>query len=175
MPLTVLIGGARAGKSALAARLASQTGLPVTFVATAQALDEEMKGRIARHREERPSEWETVEEPLALGEALAAIDPARTVVVDCLTLWVSNLVLGDYAEDEIEKRAAVVAQTAADREAPAFVVTNEVGSGVHPSTDLGRRFRDVLGRVNVIWSEVATDAYLVVAGRSIPLSPTEPR
>jgi adenosylcobinamide kinase/adenosylcobinamide-phosphate guanylyltransferase len=175
MPLTVLIGGARAGKSSLASRLASQTGLPVTFVATAQALDEEMKRRIARHREERPSEWETVEEPLDLGEALAAIDPARTVVVDCLTLWVSNLVLGDYADDEIEMRAAVVAQTAADREAPAFVVTNEVGSGVHPSTDLGRRFRDLLGRVNVIWSEVATDAYLVVAGRSIPLNPPEPR
>lgn len=175
MPLTVLIGGARAGKSSLASRLASHTGLPVTLVATAQALDEEMKRRIARHREERPSEWETVEEPLDLGEALAAIDPARTVVVDCLTLWVSNLVLGDYADDEIEKRAAAVAQTAADREAPAFVVTNEVGSGVHPSTDLGRRFRDVLGRVNVIWSEVATDAYLVVAGRSIPLNPPEPR
>lgn len=175
MPVTVLIGGARAGKSALAARLASQTGLPVTFVATAQALDEEMKGRIARHREERPSEWETVEEPLDLGEALDAIDPARAVVIDCLTLWVSNLVLGDYDDGEIEKRAAVVAQTATDREAPAFVVTNEVGSGVHPSTEVGRRFRDVLGRVNVIWSEVATDAYLVVAGRSIPLNPPEPR
>lgn len=175
MPLTVLTGGARAGKSFLAVRLASQTGLPVTFVATAQALDEEMKGRIARHRQERPREWETVEEPLDLGEALAAIDPGRAVVVDCLTLWVSNLVLDDYDDGEIEKRAAAVAQTAAGREAPVFVVTNEVGSGVHPNTDLGRRFRDVLGRVNVLWSEVATDAYLVVAGRAIPLNPPELR
>lgn len=175
MPLTVLIGGARAGKSALAARLATQTGLRVTFVATAQALDEEMKRRIARHREERLSEWETIEEPLDLGEALDAIDPARTVVVDCLTLWVSNLVLGDYDDDEIEKRATVVAQIVADREASAFVVTNEVGSGVHPSTEVGRRFRDVLGRVNVIWTTAATEAFLVVAGRSIPLSPPDLR
>lgn len=134
-----------------------------------------MKRRIARHREERPSDWDTLEEPLDLDEALAMIDPDRAIVLDCLTLWVSNLVLGDVNDDEIEKRAAVVAQIVADREAPAFVVTNEVGSGVHPSTDLGRRFRDVLGRVNVIWSEVATDAYLVVAGRSIPLNPPEPR
>lgn len=175
MPLTVLIGGARAGKSSLAARLATETGLPVTFVATAQALDEEMKLRIARHRRERPKEWETVEEPLTLGDALAAIDPARAVVVDCLTLWVSNLVLGDYDDDEVEKRAAVVAQTVAGRKAPAFVVTNEVGSGVHPSTDLGRRFRDLLGRVNVIWTEAANDAFLVVAGRSIRLGYPELR
>jgi adenosyl cobinamide kinase/adenosyl cobinamide phosphate guanylyltransferase len=175
MPLTVLIGGARAGKSSLATRLAEQTGLPVTFVATAQALDDEMKLRIARHRRERPKEWETVEEPLTLGDALVAIDPARAVVVDCLTLWVSNLVLGAYDDDEIEKRAAVVAQTAAERKTPAFVVTNEVGSGVHPSTDLGRRFRDLLGRVNVIWTEAATDAFLVVAGRSIRLSSPELR
>ena len=175
MPLTVLIGGARAGKSALATRLATQTGLRVTFVATAQALDEEMKRRIARHREERPSEWDTLEEPLDLDEALAMIDPDHAVVVDCLTLWVSNLVLGDFDDDEIEKRAAVAAQIVADREAPAFVVTNEVGSGVHPSTEVGRRFRDVLGRVNVIWTTAATEAFLVVAGRSIPLSPPELR
>ncbi|MGH2826756.1 MAG: bifunctional adenosylcobinamide kinase/adenosylcobinamide-phosphate guanylyltransferase [Actinomycetota bacterium] len=175
MPLTVLIGGARAGKSALATHLATQTGLRVTFVATAQALDEEMKRRIARHREERPSEWDTIEEPLDLHEALAKIDPDRAVVVDCLTLWVSNLVLGDFDDDEIEKRAAVAAQIVADREAPAFVVTNEVGSGVHPSTEVGRRFRDLLGRVNVIWSTAATEAFLVVAGRSIPLSPPELR
>lgn len=175
MPMTVLIGGARAGKSSLAVRLAVQTSLPVTFVATAQPLDEEMATRIARHRRDRPEEWETVEEQLALGDALAAIDPVRAVVVDCLTLWVSNLVLGDHDDFEIERRAAETARAAAGRRAPVFVVTNEVGSGVHPSTDVGRRFRDLLGRVNVIWGDEASEAFLVVAGRSIRLAHLEDR
>jgi adenosylcobinamide kinase/adenosylcobinamide-phosphate guanylyltransferase len=175
MALTVLVGGARAGKSSLAARLATQTGLPVTFVATAQALDEEMRQRIARHRRERPREWTTVEEPFDLGEALAAIDPAHVVVIDCMTLWVSNLVLHGVTDDEIEERAALVARVAARRGSPTFVVTNEVGSGVHPSSELGRRFRDVLGRVNVIWTSMAIDALLVVAGRSITLGSAELR
>ena len=169
MALTVLIGGARTGKSSLAARLATQTALPVTFVATAEALDQEMRDRIAVHRAERPKDWTTVEEPLDLVGALAMADSTHAVVVDCLTLWVSNLVLSGMGDDEIENRSAVGAESAAQRHSPTFVVTNEVGSGVHPSTDLGRRFRDVLGRVNVIWTRSATDAFLVVAGRSIPL------
>lgn len=171
MALTVLIGGARAGKSSLAARLAGETGLPVTFVATAQALDQEMKDRIARHRAERPGHWTTIEEPLDLGGALGAAGPGDAVILDCLTLWVSNLVLAGTGDDEIERRAALAAAAAAGRDAPAFAVTNEVGSGVHPATDVGRRFRDVLGRVNVVWTAAATDAFLVVAGRSLALHP----
>lgn len=173
MALTVLIGGARAGKSALAAKLATKTALPVTYVATAEALDDEMKDRIARHRAVRPENWATVEEPVDLEGALAGVDPAHTIVVDCLTMWVSNLILGGLSEGEVEERAACVASLAARRETPTFVVTNEVGSGVHPSTELGRRFRDVLGRVNVIWAAAAAEALLVVAGRVIPLASVE--
>jgi adenosylcobinamide kinase/adenosylcobinamide-phosphate guanylyltransferase len=169
MALTVLIGGARAGKSALATSLAAATALPVTFVATAEALDDEMRERIARHRAERPKQWATVEEPLDLEGALALADPEHAVVVDCLTLWTSNLVLAGIADDEVVARAAAAAEAAARRPGPTLAVTNEVGSGVHPASDLGRRFRDVLGRVNVAWSTAAEEAFLVVAGRAIPL------
>jgi adenosylcobinamide kinase / adenosylcobinamide-phosphate guanylyltransferase len=171
--LTVLIGGARAGKSALAAKLATKTALPVTYVATAEALDDEMKDRIARHRAERPENWATVEEPVDLEGALARVGPGRAVVVDCLTMWVSNLILNGLSDDEVEERAACASSFAAQREIPTFVVTNEVGAGVHPGTELGRRFRDVLGRVNVIWAAAAAETLLVVAGRVITLASVE--
>jgi len=173
MALTVLIGGARAGKSALAAKLATQAAVPVVFLATAEALDDEMRDRIARHRAERPTEWDTVEEPVDLEEALAQVDPAHAIIVDCVTLWVSNMMLKGLSDEEIAERATAASSLVARRPAPTFVVTNEVGSGVVPSTDLGRRFRDVLGRVNIIWVEAATQALLVVAGRSIPLTSSE--
>jgi len=167
--LTVLIGGARAGKSSLAARMGEMTGLPVTLVATAQAGDKEMEERIARHRAERLAHWTTIEEPLDLARALELAGPDCAVIVDCLTLWVTNLVFKDHDNEDIEQRAAAAADIATQREAPTFVVTNEVGSGVHPSSELGRRFRDLLGRVNAIWAQRAADAFLVVAGRTIPL------
>jgi adenosyl cobinamide kinase/adenosyl cobinamide phosphate guanylyltransferase len=173
MALTVLIGGARAGKSALAAKLATKTALPVTYVATAEALDAEMKDRIARHRAERPENWATIEEPIDLEGALAGVGSGRAVVIDCLTMWVSNLMLNGLSEDEVEERAACASSLAARRETPTYVVTNEVGSGVHPSTELGRRFRDVLGRVNVIWAAASAEALLVVAGRVITLASVE--
>lgn len=173
MALTVLIGGARAGKSALAAKLATKTALPVTYVATAEALDAEMKDRIARHRAERPENWATIEEPIDLEGALAGIGSGRAIVIDCLTMWVSNLMLNGLSDDEVEERAACASSLAARRETPTYVVTNEVGSGVHPSTELGRRFRDVLGRVNVIWTAASAEALLVVAGRVITLASVE--
>ncbi len=169
MGMTLLVGGARAGKSSLAARLAAGTGSPVTFIATAEALDDDMKARIARHRADRPDEWTTTEEPRDLAAALAGINQADTVIVDCLTLWVSNLVLDGLADDAIDGLAGTVAKVAAAHDGATFVVTNEVGMGVHPSSELGRRFRDILGRVNAIWSEAAEEAFLVVAGRAIRL------
>lgn len=169
MALTLLIGGARAGKSQLAVRLASASNMPVVFIATAQAFDDEMAERIARHRADRPTGWMTHEEPLDLVRALDEAGKASAVLLDCLTLWVSNLMLEGLAESEIVKRAEEAAGVAARRAAPTFVVTNEVGSGIHPNTELGRRFRDVLGIVNTIWSAHATEALLVVAGRTISL------
>ena len=168
----LLIGGARAGKSTLAARLAASTGLPVTFVATAEALDEEMALRVARHRAERPETWTTVEEPLDLAGALDAAG-GDAVIVDCLTLWVSNLVASGLADDEVEGRATEAAALAARRRSPTFVVTNEVGLGIVPASELGRRFRDLLGRVNAIWVSEAAEVLLVVAGRALKLEPVD--
>ncbi len=173
MALRLLIGGARAGKSSLAARLAASSSSPVTLVATAEALDEEMARRIERHRAERPRDWRTVEEPADLLGALKGIGDDGTVVLDCLTLWVSNLVLAGLGDEEIEARAAEAAAYAASRAASTLVVTNEVGMGVHPASDLGRRFRDVLGRVNSTWAGHADEVLLVVAGRALRLEPVD--
>lgn len=170
MGLSLLIGGARAGKSSLAAQLAHKTGLPVTFVATAEAGDEEMKQRIARHRAERPAEWTTLEEPLALARALDGAGADDTVIVDCLTLWVSNLILAGDDDEEVRAQAEAAAALAAARAGHTLVVTNEVGLGVHPSSDLGRRFRDLLGRVNAIWADQAEEVLLIVAGRAMTLN-----
>jgi adenosyl cobinamide kinase/adenosyl cobinamide phosphate guanylyltransferase len=167
----LLIGGARSGKSALAVELALQSDRDVVFVATAEERDDEMRARIACHRAQRPMRWETVEAPLDLTEALAAAAPERCVVVDCLSLWVANMLEAGRSQPEIEERASATAAAAARRLAPLIVVTNEVGLGVVPATPLGRRYRDLLGRVNGIWAEAADEALLVVAGRVLPLAP----
>lgn len=168
MGLRLLVGGARAGKSALAGRLAESTGMPVTFVATAEALDDEMEARIARHRAERPEGWRTVEEPVDLVRAIEGAGDG-VVVVDCLTLWVSNLLGAGLSDEEIERRAEDAARVAAARPSPTLTVTNEVGLGVVPASEIGRRYRDVLGRVNSIWASHAEEVLLVVAGRALRL------
>lgn len=168
MPLTVLIGGARSGKSSLALRLAADSG-EVVFIATAEARDEEMAERIERHRRERPSGWRVVEEPVALRGAVEAAPPTACVVVDCLSLWVSNLVDAGWADDAVEAESEKTARAAADRPGPTVVVSNEVGLGVVPATPLGRRYRDLLGHVNAIFAAAAAEALFVVAGRTLLL------
>ncbi|HKY24883.1 MAG TPA: bifunctional adenosylcobinamide kinase/adenosylcobinamide-phosphate guanylyltransferase [Gaiella sp.] len=173
MSLVVLLGGARSGKSRLALELAGTTGADVTFVATAEALDEEMVDRIAAHRADRPSGWRTVEEPLDLARALASVDDEATCVVDCLSLWVSNLMLRGDDAAAVESAAVTCAEAAAARRrALTIAVTNEVGLGVVPATPLGRAYRDVLGTVNRIWVEACDRAAFVVAGRLLPLEAT---
>jgi adenosylcobinamide kinase/adenosylcobinamide-phosphate guanylyltransferase len=167
MALALLVGGARSGKSSLAVRLAGDHDLPVVFIATAEVReDAEMAERIALHLAERPANWETVEEPLRLQEALEAAPAESCVVVDCLSLWVANLL---ERGDEIESAAAAAASSAARRSAPTIAVTNEVGMGVVPATPLGREYRDVLGRVNAIWAEAAAESYFVIAGKALRL------
>ena len=167
MSLTLLIGGARAGKSALALRRAREQGGPVVFVATAEARDADMAERIARHRAERDPVWATVEAPVDLAGALAAAPAEACVVVDCLTLWVANLL--EREDAEIERLAAEAAGLAAGRAGPTIAVSNEVGMGVVPASAMGRRYRDLLGRVNAVWAERAAAAALVVAGRPLRL------
>jgi adenosylcobinamide kinase / adenosylcobinamide-phosphate guanylyltransferase len=167
--LTFLLGGARSGKSTLATELASSSGGRVTVIATGEAHDEEMAARIAAHRAERPAEWGTVEEPLELEAALAAVPAESAVIVDCLSLWVANLIERGDDDGEVEAFSARVADAARKRTPPTIVVSNEVGLGIVPASPLGRRYRDVLGRVNAQWAAVADEAALVVAGRKLRL------
>ncbi|HEX4689978.1 MAG TPA: bifunctional adenosylcobinamide kinase/adenosylcobinamide-phosphate guanylyltransferase [Solirubrobacteraceae bacterium] len=159
MSLVVLIGGARSGKSSLAVRLAAGSGAPVVFIATGEGRDAEMAGRIARHRAERPTGWDTVEEPVDLHAAVESAPPAACVVVDCLSLWVANLL--EQGSDP-DLRVPL-------RNGPMIAVSNEVGLGVVPATPLGRAYRDVLGRVNAAWAAAADEAYFVVAGKALRL------
>jgi adenosyl cobinamide kinase/adenosyl cobinamide phosphate guanylyltransferase len=162
--LVLVTGGARAGKSRFAEQLAFEMGGDdVTYIATAEALDDDMQARIARHRSERRSGWTTIEEPVELAGAFALVRPStRVVLVDCLTLWVSNLMLRD-------READVGALLDAYQASPAslILVTNEVGLGVVPSTPLGRQYRDALGRVNQRIARCADRVHLVVAGIAI--------
>jgi len=169
MALTFLLGGARSGKSALAVRTASSWSGPVVFVATGTAGDEEMAERIRRHRAERPPGWTTVEEPVQLHEVVRGVPTDACLLVDCLSLWVANVLEDGWQDDAVEEEATAVAATAASREAMTVVVSNEVGLGVVPETPLGRRYRDVLGRVNAIFADAASEPLLVVAGRKIRL------
>lgn len=166
-------GGARSGKSSWAERRAAEIGGDaVTYVATAQALDDEMARRIVRHRAERPAAWLTVEAPRDTAAAVRAA-PTPTVLVDCLTVLASNALLAVEAEGEEAVLAAVHAEVAALRDAAlgrdgtTLVVTNEVGMGVHPPTRLGRWYRDALGRANALLAADAGEVVLLVAG--IPL------
>jgi adenosyl cobinamide kinase/adenosyl cobinamide phosphate guanylyltransferase len=137
------------------------------FVATAEAGDEEMRERIARHREERPAAWTTVEEPVRLEAAVTAAPPDACLVVDCLSLWVANVL--DRPVAEIEDEAARAAAAASTRAGLTIAVSNEVGLGLVPDNPMGRAYRDVLGRVNATWAREAGEAYLVVAGRALRL------
>jgi adenosylcobinamide kinase / adenosylcobinamide-phosphate guanylyltransferase len=169
MGLTLLLGGARSGKSALAVRLAERWGGPVTVVATLEPGDPEMAERIVRHRAARPAGWSTVEAPVELERALAGAAADACVVVDCLTLWVANLLERGLADDQIRGRAREAAALAAARGAPTVAVSNEVGAGIVPAAALARRYRDLLGEVNAAWAAAAETAVLLVAGRVLPL------
>jgi len=167
MGLTFLLGGARSGKSSLAVELARASGAPVVFIATGEARDEEMAERIALHRAERPAGWTTVEEPRALAAAIAAAPDDACAVVDCLSLWVANIL--DVGAAAVEAAAEEAVLVAAQRRGPTIAVSNEVGLGIVPGTPLGRLYRDVIGRVNAIWAGAADESFLVVAGRRLRL------
>lgn len=169
MPLTFLTGGARSGKSARAVLMAAASGRHVTFVATAQARDAEMADRIRLHRSERPVQWTTVEAPLDIEPAIVGVEAESAGIIDCLSLWVANLLeRGDTApqvEEADERVAAACAASIADW----FVVSNEVGMGLVPMRPLGRDYRDRLGRVNAAFSRHASLAQFMVAGRALTL------
>ena len=156
--LTLVLGGARSGKSALGEALVMRKPAPWTYVATAQAHDEEMRARIATHRASRAPGWMTVEAPLDLGPALAT---PRPVLVDCLTLWLTNLMLGgeDVARAIIRLEATLDA-----RQAPTVLVSNEVGLGIVPEHALARAFRDEAGLLHQRIAARAARVVFTVAG-----------
>lgn len=159
-----LLGGARSGKSALAQQIAAESHLPVTFIATATASDEEMAGRIRRHQQDRPPHWSLVEEPVALAGALREhAAPAHCVVVDCLTLWWGNLtLLDDPARVDAERDALLDAV----RDVPGeiILVSNEIGMGIVPAVPMARTFRDELGILHQALAERCDAVALCVAG-----------
>lgn len=169
MPLTLLLGGARSGKSVLAARMMGAAPEGVVVIATAEAGDDEMRERIGRHRSERPPDWVVVEEPIELSTAIAGVDGSRGLIIDCLTLWTSNLMGIGLEDREIGDRARAAAAMAGSRAGRTVVVSNEVGSGIVPDNALARRYRDLLGRVNTIWADASDSVYLTVAGGVVPV------
>jgi adenosylcobinamide kinase / adenosylcobinamide-phosphate guanylyltransferase len=169
--LVVLLGGARSGKSARAVELAARSGGRVTFVATGEPGDDEMAARIAEHRASRPDAWRTVEEPLDLVGALSGAGADGTVIVDCLSLWTANALERGDSDADVEAHARAAAAASSARRGLTVAVSNEVGLGIVPQTALGRRYRDLLGRVNSIWVEAADEAALMVAGRALRLDP----
>ena len=177
--LVLVLGGARSGKSWVAEMMAKQTGGRVTFIATAEARDDEMRRRIERHKAERPAGWRTVEEPLALAEAVEGAAPeSDLVLVDCLTLWVSNrlcqvdLDVTAEARREVEARltrdleetASRLVNVARSTTATLLLVSNEVGLGLVPDNVLGRVYRDLLGILNRTLAADADQVLLMVAG-----------
>lgn len=177
--MVLILGGARSGKSSLAERMAKRSGPRVTFIATAQPLDEEMRQRIAAHKAARPREWRTVEEPLDLATAVeAAIGDSEMVLVDCITVWVSNHIchiiapesssewhheveaLGDRLRDQVARLVAISRSSGATL----LLVSNEVGLGLVPDNPLGRAYRDLLGAINRQMAAEAGKVLLMVAG-----------
>ncbi|RDC72628.1 bifunctional adenosylcobinamide kinase/adenosylcobinamide-phosphate guanylyltransferase [Rhodovulum sp. 12E13] len=171
MAKSILItGGARSGKSALAERLTLRLGRPAVYVATAEALDAEMAERIARHQARRGPDWHTVAAPRALVAALDDSDGGPPRLVDCLTLWLSNLMLG---ERDWRAEAEALAAALGRQRAPVVLVTNEVGAGLVPETPLGRAYRDAAGWTNQTVAAACDEVWLAVAGYPLKVKPNE--
>lgn len=169
----LVLGGARSGKSRYAQAQAAASGLAVTYVATAQALDAEMAARIERHRAERPAGWDLVEAPLELAAALEAhAAPGRCLLVDCLTLWLTNLLLADAAGARLADETAALLDALPRLPGRLVLVGNEVGQGIVPDNALARRFRDEAGWLHQALAARCARVTLVVAG--LPLSLKEP-
>jgi len=165
--LIFLTGGARSGKSLLAMTLAKASQKPVRYIATATASDEEMEQRIAVHRKNRPGDWTVIEAPIELGEAVSGAQRDECLILDCVTLWISNL-MPDHDDDHIALRVDDVVEALTGRHAT-VVVSNEVGSGLVPMDPVGRRFRDLQGSANEKVATAANSSYLVIACKTLEL------
>ena len=178
MTLTLLFGGARSGKSSLAIEMGRRHPGPVTYVATAPSalpvaatvtgVDDDLVNRIERHRAERPDHWTTNEEKTDLEGATSSVESGM-LIIDCLTLWTSNMMWDGRGDGHIREHAASAAAIASQRSDPVVVISNEVGLGIHPESDLARRYRDTLGWVNQEWARASSTSLFLVAGRALRL------
>lgn len=162
--LQLILGGARSGKSRLAEQTAKESGLSVVYIATAQALDEEMQQRIQHHQQQRPSHWQLSEEPIFLADQLLQVDQEnQLILVDCLTLWLTNLLLAEdtaLQQQQTEKLLKVLPQLKSD----IILVSNETGLGVVPMGEISRRFVDEAGRLHQALGQLADKVVFCVAG-----------
>lgn len=159
--LTFVLGGVRSGKSRHAEELVAAFPAPWIYIATAQAFDDEMRERIAHHRDRRGDNWQTLEAPLDLVEVLQDVPDGAPVLIDCLTLWLTNVMLG---ERDVEAETARLADALSRPRGPWFVVSNEVGLGIVPENALARRFRDEAGRLNQAVAAKADSVVFMVSG-----------
>jgi adenosylcobinamide kinase/adenosylcobinamide-phosphate guanylyltransferase len=173
--IVLFTGGARSGKSTRAEQYAGQLGQPVLYIATAEAGDDEMRERIALHRQQRPTSWATLEVPIEVAATLLTLDMGAVVLLDCLSLLVSNLLLADeqHAAATIDAEVAGIVAAARARDLTLIVVTNEVGQGIVPAYALGRAYRDLLGRANQQIAAAAAEVYLMVCGIPIDVRALE--
>ncbi|MRR54315.1 MAG: bifunctional adenosylcobinamide kinase/adenosylcobinamide-phosphate guanylyltransferase [Deltaproteobacteria bacterium] len=171
MSTTIFItGGARSGKSRLAERLAEGFGAPLCYIATGEARDGEMAERIDRHRQRRGSAWQTVEEPLQLGEAIRERDGrCRAILVDCITLWITNLLFHHDAVEPVLVEVRTLAELLPTLQTPLILVSNEVGMGIVPENALARSFRDLAGHTNQILAEASDEVYVTISGIPVKL------
>lgn len=168
--IELILGGARSGKSALAEKRAMESGLAVTYLATAEAKDSEMTQRIAHHQARRPAQWELVEEPLHLAATLKAhATPERCLLIDCLTLWLSNLLFADDDGQLLAQETAALVDVLPTLPGRVILVSNEVGLGIIPLGEVTRRFVDEAGRLNQRVAAVADRVTFVAAGLPLEL------
>jgi adenosylcobinamide kinase/adenosylcobinamide-phosphate guanylyltransferase len=170
-PFVLVGGGARSGKSRFALARAQQMGSRGAFIATAEESDDEMRARIARHREERGGRLRTIEAPVELPQAIDDVIHEDFILVDCLTLWLSNLVVGGATGDQALRRVDELCGVLSRRRLPIVLVTNEVGMGLVPETPLGRLFRDVAGLAHQRLARDADELFLCTLGSVLRLRP----
>lgn len=163
--ITFILGGARSGKSSFALELAKAKNKKTAFIATCQPLDKEIERRIGRHKKSRPKQWRTYEEPLELLPLVKKIGRRfELIIIDCLTLLVSNLLLAKYSPRQIEEKISRLCAALKNAKAQTIIISNEVGMGIVPDNRLGREFRDIAGRVNQITAGEAQEVFLLFSG-----------
>lgn len=165
--IILVTGGARSGKSSLAESIASRFGGPLIYIATAQAYDGEMTQRIKLHRDRRGGDWRTIEEPLDLAGALARTDGQGTRLIDCLTLWLSNVMM----DGDVAPQLDLLVDRLQTQKGPVVLVTNELGLGIVPENALARRFRDEHGWMNQKIAALACEVWMAVSGLPLRLKP----